>query len=189
MSSHKVASRYAKSLIELAVERKELENVNKDVNYFKEVAENKDFKMFLKSPLVKTDKKQAIFNAIFDGKVTELTKKFFEIVLRKGRESDLPAIMSAFTTQYKVINKIDDLKITSPIELSKATVNKIKDKLIATGAISSKVEVTTEIKPELIGGVVLEFSGQMYDASILRKVNELKKEFTGNLYVSQIIAN
>lgn len=185
----KVATRYAKSLIELALERKELEKINEDVQLFKEVVKNKDFRLLLNSPIVKTDKKQAIFDAIFGNKVSELTRNFFHIVLAKGRESSLPSIMNAFTTQYKIINHIDDLKITSAVELSPTTIEKIKNKLISEKLISDKVEIVTEVKPSLVAGVMLEFGGILYDASILRKVNELKKEFTGNLYVSQIIAN
>ena len=65
----KVATRYAKSLIELALERKELEKINEDVQLFKEVVKNKDFRLLLNSPIVKTDKKQAIFDAIFGNKL------------------------------------------------------------------------------------------------------------------------
>jgi len=186
MSLSKIATRYAKSLIDLAQERKELEKVHEDVEMFQQVAANKDFKMLLSSPIVSTDKKRKVFKALFEGKTTDLVSKFFDIVLTKGRESSLPAIMNAFVVQYKIINNISDLKITSAVELSKEAVETIKKRLIAEKGISSDVEVVTEVNPSLIGGMVLEFGGQLYNASVSRKLNALKKDFRGNLYVSQI---
>lgn len=186
MSLSKIATRYAKSLIDLAQDRKELDKVHQDVLLFQEVAENKDFKSLLKSPIVSIDKKRKVFNAIFDGKTTELVGKFLEIVLKKGRESALPEIMNAFVAQYKAIKNISDLKITSAVELTAEAVEKIKERLIAEKAISRDVDVVTEVDPKLLGGMVLEFGGQLYDASIARKLSALKKDFTGNLYISQI---
>ncbi|MEM0992503.1 MAG: ATP synthase F1 subunit delta [Bacteroidota bacterium] len=186
MSLSKIATRYAKSLIDLAQERKELDQVHEDVLMFQEVAKNKDFKLLLNSPIVSIDKKRKVFKALFDGKTTELTSKFLDIVLDKGREDALPAIMRAFNVQYKSIKHISDLKITSATELSAATVKSIKDKLVAENAIYEDVEVVTEVDPNLLGGMVLEFGGQLYDASISRKLRTLKKDFVGNLYISQI---
>jgi len=186
MSLSKIATRYAKSLIDLAKERKELDKVHEDVLLFQEVAKNKDFKSLLKSPIVNADKKRKVFDAIFGGKTTDLVTKFMEIVLNKGRESALPAIMNAFITQYKVLKNISDLKITSATELTAEAVEAIKQKLIAEKAISKDVDVITEVNPKLLGGMILEFGGQLYDASVARKLSALRKDFTGNLYVSQI---
>ncbi|MEM8527322.1 MAG: F0F1 ATP synthase subunit delta, partial [Bacteroidota bacterium] len=60
MSLSKVATRYAKSLVDLAQDRKELEKVHDDVLLFQQVAENKDFKLLLNSPIVSMDKKRKI---------------------------------------------------------------------------------------------------------------------------------
>lgn len=186
MSLSKVATRYAKSLIDLAQERRELDRVYEDVLLFQEVAKHKEFNMLLNSPIISTDKKRKVFNAVFEGKLTELMQKFLEIVLSKSREGSLVSIMNAFMTQYKEIKHISDLKITSATPLSESAIQQIKQKLIKENVIYPDVEVVTKVNPDLIGGVVLEFGGQLYDASISRKLNALSKEFTGNLYISQI---
>ncbi|MEM1327320.1 MAG: ATP synthase F1 subunit delta [Bacteroidota bacterium] len=186
MSLSKIATRYAKSLIDLAQDRNELDRVYEDVLLFQEVAKNREFKTLLTSPIINVDKKRSIFKAIFGNKITELMDKFLDIVLKKGREDALLPIMRAFDTQYKSIKHISDLKITSAKPLSESAIESIKQKLIAQKAIYSDVEVVTEVNPNLVGGVVLEFGGQLYDASISRKLTELKKEFTENLYISQI---
>ncbi len=187
MAFVKVSGRYAKSLLDLAQERGELEQVHDDMVYFQQVLENKDFKMVLNSPILSGDKKKEIFKALFSGKVSKLTVEFLDLVLAKGRENILADIARSFIEQYKSIKGISDLKIITAIALSSDSVEKIKQKLIAESGISREVEITVEVDPNLIGGVVLEFEGKQYDASIARKLDELKKNFTQrNLYVSQI---
>ena len=79
-----VASRYAKSLIDLALEIKKLEQIRIDMLLVKEVCENNhDFELLLQSPIIKTDKKLAIFKSIFAGKISETTVAFLNLIISK----------------------------------------------------------------------------------------------------------
>ena len=64
MSVQRIASRYAKSLIDLAVEQNKLDRVLEDVNSFREVLKHREFKLLTKSPIVSTSKKKEIFKAM-----------------------------------------------------------------------------------------------------------------------------
>ena len=64
-----VASRYAKSLLDLSVEKGQLEAVYADMLQVKDVCENsREFITFLNSPIIKSDKKiaTASFSSLFD---------------------------------------------------------------------------------------------------------------------------
>ncbi len=88
MSEFRIASRYAKSLLGLASEQGKLEEVNKDMLLFSEVvSENRDFKLFLKNPVVAHDKKLTVLNQVFTGKVNDLTLAIFKILVKKQREA------------------------------------------------------------------------------------------------------
>ena len=65
MSAKRVASRYAKALVEVAQEQNNLEKVNDDIGAFLSAMNNRDFEMMVKSPIIKTDKKDKILDAIF----------------------------------------------------------------------------------------------------------------------------
>jgi F-type H+-transporting ATPase subunit delta len=188
MSNQRVATRYAKSLIDLAVERGKLEKVLEDMKSFRQVAMNRDFALLLKSPIVKADKKQQIFKQLFEGKSDELTMAFLNILLKKGREAGLVEIADEFILQYKRIQQISTVKLTTASKLSESTIETIRQKLVASTATDQKVELVTEVKPGLIGGFVIEFEDKLYDASVAHKMGLLKKEFKDNLYISQIIA-
>jgi len=65
MSVQRIASRYAKSLIELANEQGQLEPVTEDMHSLKALMENRDLYLLFKSPVVPTEKKKQIFNKLF----------------------------------------------------------------------------------------------------------------------------
>src|SRR5687767_1782106 len=111
--SYKVTSRYAKSLIDLAVEQGKLEKVLDDINGFLNAANNRDLILLLKSPLVKPDKKEKVMEAIFKERVDELTYSFFQIIIRKGREALLPEIAEEFVNQYRKIKGISIVNLVS----------------------------------------------------------------------------
>ena len=188
MSNQRVATRYAKSLIELAEERGKLEKVLEDMTSFREVAKNKEFGLMLKSPIIKADKKQQIFKKLFGEKSDELTMAFLNILLRKGRESGLVEIVDAFIDQYKRRKRISTVSLTTAVKLSDSAVEAIRQKLIESTATDKKVELMTKVDPGLVGGFVIEFEDRLYNASVAHKLALLKKEFKDNLYISQIIA-
>ncbi len=189
MSEHRISSRYAKSLLDLAVEQKKLEKINEDMLSLGEVVENRDFYVMLKSPLIKPDKKIKIFNTLFEGKYDELTLAFLNILARKGREVILADIVKAFKILYKKEKNISTVTFTTAVEMGMDTIEAIKKKL-HTGSFTSKnIEIYTEVDPDIIGGFIVRFDDKIYDASISNKLDELRKEFKDNLYISQIIAN
>lgn len=180
-----VASRYAKSLIDLAVETKQLEEVANDMRLIKQVClENREFVILLESPVVKTDKKMAIFKSIFGGKISVTTQAFLDIVARKRREGYIDNIAYAFDEQYKLYKNITTAVVTTAVPLDAATKTKISE-LVSKNA-SGKVELIEKIDKSLVGGFILTVNDKQVDASIKRKLNDLRKNFSTNLYVPDL---
>lgn len=188
MSVQRIASRYAKSLIDLAQEQGKLDRVLEDVQSFKEVSKNRDFLLMLKSPVVKADTKEKVFNQLFAGKYDEMTMAFLRILLRKGREAHLAEIANEYILQYKIIKHISTVKLVTASPLSEESVKAIHAKLLASNATDNNVELVTEVNPDLIGGFVILFEDKLYDASVAHKLDLMKKNFKDNLYISQIMA-
>jgi F-type H+-transporting ATPase subunit delta len=183
MSVLKIATRYAKSLIELAVEQGKLESVHNDIQLIRTVTANREFYLMLKSPVIQNDKKTAAVNAIFSGKVDTLTLTYMQLLIQKNREAFLPEIAAAFGQQYKELKQITTVKIISAVELSAPVMDEIQRKLLETGLTKGTLEILTQTDPTLIGGFVLEFDNKRYDASLNHQLDQLKKQFSKNLYV------
>ena len=183
MKESLAGNRYAKSLIGLSIEKKELDTVYNDMVLISEtVDDSKDLDLLLKSPVVKTDKKQEILTSIFGKNTSELTKQFLLLISSRNREAIIGDIASAFVRQYKVIKKIIVTEVTSAIKLEAAQKKKILQ-LLNTDE-SSSVEVVEKINPEIIGGFIVRVEDKQIDASISRKLDNLKQEFSKNPYIA-----
>lgn len=183
MRETRVASRYAKSLITLAVEKNQLEQVFKDMQLvFELTSENKELQILLKSPVIKADKKKAILNKILGGNVSEMTLAFVTIITSKSREYLLMDIAYAFVEQYKKLKGIITAELTSAIELPEDLKKKILDLLNPN---NQTVEVIEKINKDIIGGFIVRVDDKQVDASVQRKIAELKQEFSKNPYVAE----
>ena len=186
MPNPRLAGRYAKSLVDLAIEQNQLETVYKDMQYLQAVCKSSpEFVSVMRSPIIKADKKQNILSAITDGKISALTASFNKLLVSKTREEYLPEIITAFIGQYNELKGIHKVKLTTATALSEELKESIVGKIKAETSLQN-IELEIEIKEELIGGFVLEFNNNLVDASVARDLRDIKKQFSQNVYVRQI---
>ncbi len=182
MSVIRIASRYAKSLLDLAKDQNVMDEVVSDMEGFSKMVENRDLYLLLKSPIINMGKKSEIFTALFDGKFNKLTKAFLDIVLRKGREGLLPEIATEFMNQYKAMKGISSVILTTAAPISDDAIEVIKAKLLASAATDQVVEVETKVDESIIGGFIVEIGDNLIDASVSHKLAELAKAMTNKEY-------
>lgn len=185
MSEYRVAYRYAKSLLELAEEKGILEAVHQDMQLFASVAkENRDFVLLLKNPIIPGDKKLSVLEAVFGGKVNELTQEFYKIIVRKGREGYLLAISKEFHLQYNAYKGIAGAKVITTFALNDELRKQFTD--IVKEISGKEVELEEMVDEDLLGGFVLRIGDRQVDESVSTKLLRLKKEFSYNPYVKEI---
>jgi len=176
MSVSIVASRYAKSLIELAKEQNVLEAVYQDMLLFKDTADkNRGLMLALKSPVVRHEKKLAILKALFEARVNPVSYAIFTIITKKNREAILDEIANEFIQSYNLNQGIQRATVTTTTPLTEALRKQFSDMVAArTGRT---VQLTEKIDPNLIGGYVLKIDDRQIDASLRSRLNELKLQF------------
>jgi F-type H+-transporting ATPase subunit delta len=186
MPNPRLAGRYAKSIIDLSIERNELDAVYGDMLLLQSICKgNKDFVAILKSPVIGGDKKQKIVQAVTEGKVTTLTATFNSLLISKGREAFLPEIVDAFVQQYKHYKGIHIVKLTTAVAVSDDVKNSIVEKIKSTTSMQN-IELNTEVKEEILGGFILEVGDQLIDASIAYDLNNIKMQFRNNDFIYKI---
>lgn len=186
MPNPRLANRYAKCLIDLAQEQNQLEEVYADMLFLQAVCKaSKEFVAVIKSPVITSDKKNNILTAITEGKVSEITKLFNKLLVNKGREYDLPEIVNASIDQYNTIKDIHKVQIITAVPMSEELKNSIIDK-IKKEAGFTKVELETKLDEKLIGGFVMEYNNMLVDASVLRDLKDIKKQFEKNIFVQAL---
>jgi len=177
MSIYRVAARYAKSLIELAIETKKLEKVKADMDMFNSLChESRPFYNFIKNPIIHNYKKLDVFKKLFENRVDELSYKFIEIITRKNREDMLPEIGKAFLHEYRIYKNIEIVDITTPVELDEG----LKKDFIALSkklaGDSKKIELQENVDENLLGGFVLRIGDKQIDDSVSSKLRDLRKK-------------
>ncbi len=178
-----VATRYAKSLLQLAVEKGQLEKVYADMLFVHGVCEkHKDFINFLKSPIINTDKKLSVLKEIFKGHIGEMSLNFFVILANKRREMYMGEIAKSFVIQYKEHKNILTAVITSARGIDATVKAKVLELVKQT--TKGEVELVEKVDKDLIGGFVLRIGDKQVDASVSRKLNDLRKAFTENPFTS-----
>jgi len=186
MQNPRLASRYAKSLLDLAVEQNSLEATLKDVQLLDGICQqNRDFANMLRSPIIKADKKLSIINAIFHDRISKVTQAFVNLLINKSREANLPEIARAFIAQYKEMKNIRTVKLTTAVTIDDSIKEAIRKK-VSSGMPNSSIELNTEVNPELIGGFVLEMEDKLFDVSVRRDLNDIKAQFMDDSYVTKL---
>jgi len=174
MKSTKAAGRYAKALLELALDQQKIEVVEKDMQQIITVAnEAHDFQVFLNSPLIKVDKKLEVIKSIF-GNFDALSISFLEMVATNRREALITEIADAFLAQLKEHRGIVPVTIISAKTLDAQTKDQITSKISAS--IKGTLEITENVDESLIGGFIVRMGDHQIDASVSNQLNRLKQE-------------
>lgn len=186
MPNPRLASRYAKSLIDLAVEQNSLEDTLADIKYLDTLCrQSKDFSNMLRSPIIKADKKLDIINAVVGSNMKPLSAAFIKLLVNKGREENMPEIAAAFIQQYREMKNVKAVKLVTAAPVSDSLRSAIQNKINAAMP-GSTVEMKEEVNPDILGGFVLQMDDKLFDASIRRDLNDIKAQFTKNIYVPEL---
>ncbi len=185
MAESKVGRRYAQSIMDIALKSNISGKINDDMLLIANTcAANEELFLLLKNPIVPTSKKDTILNAIFGSKVDALTVAFMKIITHKGRESHLEEIARAYTTMFNTLSKIKTAFVTTAFAMDSALRNQVMT--IVKNAKGDNAELVEQIDKDIIGGFILRIGDVQYDASIAKKLKQLKGEFDDNLYVAEI---
>ena len=186
MPNPRLASRYAKSLLDLAVDKGQLEKVFVDMQWLAQLLKNsRDFSNLLRSPIIKNEKKEKIVDAVIKGRVSEITSSFVHLLITKGRESTLSEIITSFIAQYKQYNNIYTVKLTTAAPINDELKKAITDQIRKTSEMQN-IELETVVDESLIGGFVLEAGDKLIDTSVAYGLKQIAKQFENNDFVYRI---
>lgn len=176
MSELTVGARYAKSLIDLAIEQNVLEEVKKDMELFIDVVkQSHELHAVLRNPIISHDKKVKILDALFGDKVNKATLGFFKIMIDKSRGEVLYYTAQEFINQYNIKRNIVKASVISATPLSAA--NKAEIASIVEKEVGGQIELETKVNPDLIGGFILTVGDKQLDTSIASSLKKLRTEF------------
>jgi F-type H+-transporting ATPase subunit delta len=175
MSEFRVASRYARSIFDLAIEMKNVERVYEDMLIIEQVLkENRGLVTLLRNPIIRYDYKLRVLNHVFEKHMDKLTLNFFGLICRKNRAQILLDCTKAFLDLYRSYKGIVRANISTAVKIS-AQISKDFETIISKST-GKKVELETKIDESLLGGYVLKVGDDQIDNSLKSKLNNLRRE-------------
>jgi F-type H+-transporting ATPase subunit delta len=176
MSQTRVSRRYAEALLSAAEEQRKREVVAVDLRQIKSVvASSREFRLFLKSPVIKREKKRTIMESLFSDKIDPLTIRFLKLLAEKGREDVLAEIIGEYFSLEDERNGIMEVRVRSAVELSKEQATALQSRFEAlTG---KQIRIVQAKDGSLIGGVVARVGDTVFDGSIKRQLELLRDRF------------
>jgi F-type H+-transporting ATPase subunit delta len=181
MADFRILHRYATSLLETSLEKKNLELVTSDIKLLVETLEkSKELQSMLDSPVVRPELKLNILREIFSKKISKDSMDFIEFVISKNRESLLSAIGKRFLELQDDHLGIANVFVTSATEFSNDQKNLLQTRL--EKILDKKVRLNFKTDLNLVGGFIAKVNDTLYDASIRHQLELLKKQFlTGEI--------
>jgi F-type H+-transporting ATPase subunit delta len=169
-----IANAYARALFEAARDAGRLDVVREQLAQFVEaLLTGPDLQVFFYSPYFSTTEQQDGLRKALSG-ADELISNFLALLIESHRMPVLPAIRIRFEALWDHENKMIPVEVTSAIELDRKTVSDIGERIgEQTG---HKIQLTSTVDPEIIGGIVLRVGNSILDASIRSRLEQLRKE-------------
>jgi ATP synthase F1 delta subunit len=168
-----IARVYARALFEVASEQDKLDAIRDQLGQFADAVDgSRDLRTFLFSPYFSSaEKKAGLARAIDDA--DEALTNFLTLLIDQHRMPVIFRIRRVYDVLWEQANRLLPVTITAAIELDPETVRHISDQIGAQ--TQRRVEVTTHVDPEIIGGLVVRVGNSILDASIRTRLENLKK--------------
>ena len=169
-----VARVYAEALFEAARDSGKLDQIHEQVDEVAEaIAGNHDLQVFLFSPYFSSAEKREGLERAISGAEPELVN-FLELLIEKHRMPVIFRIRERFDKLWAEENKQLDVTVTSAIELDDSVIEHIRDQI--EEKTGRTVELTAEVDPDILGGLVLRVGNMVLDASLSSRLEKLRKE-------------
>lgn len=185
MTGSRVAIRYAKAILSLSLELKKADKVNDDMKLvFSVIEENEELHIMLDSPVIKTESKRSTLSTLFDKKINNVSLGLINLLIDNKRLPLLPEVAEQYNRLYDEHKGIQLAEVTTAVPLTAVLEKKVLAKVKEISG--KKVILKNIIDPAIIGGFILRVGDQRFDASIIGKMNNLRREFENNSFVSSL---
>ena len=169
-----IAEVYARALFEVAKERDILDEIHDDLGAFTTaLEENRELAVFFFSPYFSSEEKKDGLERAVTG-ADPIFMNFLETLLERHRMPVIFRMRTRFEQLWDEEKKLLPVEITSSVQLDKEIVQSIGERIgEQTG---QKVELSSKVDPEILGGLVVRVGNFVLDASIRNRLNQLRKQ-------------
>ena len=169
-----LAQVYSRALFEVAQEQGKLDELRDQLGAFSDaLEESRDLAIFFFSPYFSTEEKKEGLEKAVTGADEHLIN-FLGLLIEKHRMPVIHRVRRQFDALWAEENQLLPVEVTSAVELDRSTVKKLGDEIgEQTGR---KVDLSSTVDPDILGGIVLRVGNYVLDASIRHRLDQLRRQ-------------
>ncbi|MGA7703708.1 MAG: ATP synthase F1 subunit delta [Solirubrobacteraceae bacterium] len=169
-----LAQVYARSLFEVAREQDKLDELREQLGQFADaMKQNRELELFFFSPYFSTNEKQEGLEKLLDGADGQFMN-FLKLLIENHRMPVIYRLRREYDRLWERENRLLPVVLTSAVELDEQTVKDLGERIgQRTG---NTVALTTEVEPDIIGGIVVRVGNSILDASIRNRLEQLRTQ-------------
>jgi len=174
MNESQISVRYAKALFQSASEKKILDQVNKDMELLAETCKQDELQYMLVVPTLQPSQKVELMDKLFKSHLSDASMSLINLVIMNKRDIYLPGIARNFRDLYRKAMKISSASLVTAEPVEDAALKRIK--ALLSEAYDAKIELSTKVEKDVIGGFVLTIEDMQYDASVSTSLRNFRKQ-------------
>ena len=169
-----IAEVYARALFQVAKEHDLLDTVRDQVKAFADaLKQDRELAIFFFSPYFSTEEKKDGLHRAVEG-AEPIFMNFLEALLERHRMPAIFRISARYEELWDEENQLLAVEVTSAIELDEAIVKSIGERIGEQAG--RKIQLSSQVDPDILGGIVLRVGNFILDASIRNRLNQLRKQ-------------
>ena len=169
-----LSRRYTKALFQLARESHQEEQIGHEVEEFNAAYNASELHKVLTNPAFAVDVRKKILNQVTQSQqLSPLTAHFIALLLERDRLGNLPGIVSSYRRLLNEAKGRVDAKVVSAGSLEPAMVEQLRERL--RGMSGKDIVLQQDADPSLLGGLLIELEGKIYDGSIRTQLEKMKQ--------------
>jgi F-type H+-transporting ATPase subunit delta len=168
------SKRYSRAIFEIALERKELDKWQSDLQSIVLLAENPDFLSVMDNPGFSLENKSKLLSGQLKG-INSMAFNLATILISKNNFGLIVAVCADFQDILDDYRGIQKAEVTTAVPLDEKGTLKLAEYLEAiTG---KKIILTLKVDPQIIGGIIARVAGKIIDGSTSTQLAALRNDF------------
>jgi F-type H+-transporting ATPase subunit delta len=167
-----LSRRYTKALFQLAKEAGQEEQIGQEVEQFYAAYSGSELQGVLTNPAFGLESRKKILLQVAQAQgLAPLMVHFLSLLLERDRLAYLPGIVGSYRRMLNEAKGRVEAKVIGANPLEQAMLDRLREML--RGISGKEVVLEQETDPGLIGGVLIELEGKIYDGSVRTQLEKM----------------
>lgn len=173
------AKRYAQAVFRIAQENDNLDEWADDLNVLAEIVGNEDATTLLNAPQIPQARKIEIVDQLLSNSVGPLAKNLLGLLATRGVTNVAPSVSEEYENLLNSLRGVERAEVTTAVELDDEQRDTVAS--ILESIVGKKIQVSTYVEPDIIGGLIARVNDRVIDGSIRARLRNMHQGLVGQI--------